>query len=410
MEKVLVLGGGFDQIDLILKLKKRGFFVILIDYNENPVAKEYADAHIQKSTLDMEMIVEIAKVNEISNILTACTDQSLVSMAYASEKLKLPCFLSYEQALNVTNKVRMKEIFKKYDIPSAPFKIITNDNQNLSFTDFPLIIKPSDCNSSKGVRKIVSEEEYYKYINETLCLSRSKQAIIEKFLEGIELSIDAYVFNDKVEIISVGELKKKFVTESTQLIYQNIIPAPLTEDHITQIKDIATKISKGFNITNSPLLIQAILRNNNIYVLEFSSRIGGGAKHRSIKFLTGFDILEANIDSLLLNNPNLPENFSKTSGYLSRIHLYLRPGRLKEIKGVDDLFEKRIINEYTQNKPLGTFFSFPKASTDRLGSFLLTAKTQRELDSKISEALKTLKMLNDKGESMLFNEIYSQFL
>ena len=51
--KILVLAGGADQIALIQELKARGNYIILVDYFENPPAKEYADKHIVASTLDV---------------------------------------------------------------------------------------------------------------------------------------------------------------------------------------------------------------------------------------------------------------------------------------------------------------------------------------------------------------------
>ena len=54
--KILVLAGGADQIALIKELKWRGHITILIDYFQNPPAKNYANKHIVASTLDIEMI------------------------------------------------------------------------------------------------------------------------------------------------------------------------------------------------------------------------------------------------------------------------------------------------------------------------------------------------------------------
>ena len=59
--KVLVLAGGYDQIGLILELKKRGHEVILADYFENPPAKKVADVHYQESTLDVDAIKKLAR-------------------------------------------------------------------------------------------------------------------------------------------------------------------------------------------------------------------------------------------------------------------------------------------------------------------------------------------------------------
>lgn len=57
--KVLVLAGGFDQIELIKEIKFKDCDVILADYYESPPAKAYADKHVQISTLDEEKIYEL---------------------------------------------------------------------------------------------------------------------------------------------------------------------------------------------------------------------------------------------------------------------------------------------------------------------------------------------------------------
>ena len=47
----LVLGGTNPHIELIKQLKERGYYVVLVDYLDNPPAKKYADIHEQESFL-----------------------------------------------------------------------------------------------------------------------------------------------------------------------------------------------------------------------------------------------------------------------------------------------------------------------------------------------------------------------
>ena len=106
--KIVVLAGGADQIALINELKKRGHYVILVDYFECPPAKPYADEHVVASTLDVERVREIAVEKKADLVCTACTDQALLTVANVSEQLGLPCYISYKTALDVTNKSYMK--------------------------------------------------------------------------------------------------------------------------------------------------------------------------------------------------------------------------------------------------------------------------------------------------------------
>ena len=185
--KALVLAGGFPQIDLINKLKKRGYYTILADYYENPVAKEYADKFYRISTLDVPAIKKLAVDEDVAFLITVCTDQALLTVAQVSEELELPCYIDYKTALDVTNKSYMKKVFIDNDIPTAKYMIFDNlsDAMNMDWV-YPIIVKPVDCNSSKGVKKATSINELEQYFNEALNYSRTKTALVEEFIMGEE--------------------------------------------------------------------------------------------------------------------------------------------------------------------------------------------------------------------------------
>ena len=107
--RIIVLGGGLDQIALIKELKSRGHWVYLVDYLDNPPAEKFADKFFQISTLDEDAIYGLAIKHRIELITTACTDQALLTMANVSEKLHLPCYLNAKTAKNVTDKAYMKK-------------------------------------------------------------------------------------------------------------------------------------------------------------------------------------------------------------------------------------------------------------------------------------------------------------
>ena len=57
----IVLGGTNPHVTLVEKLKKRGYYTVLIDYLPNPPAAQVADEHLQESTLDKELVAKIAR-------------------------------------------------------------------------------------------------------------------------------------------------------------------------------------------------------------------------------------------------------------------------------------------------------------------------------------------------------------
>ena len=96
--KALVLAGGFPQIALIKELKRRNIYTLLADYNEAPVAREYADKYYQASTLDIPAITDIAVKEKVDFLITVCADQVLEVVASVAEELGLPWYIDSHTA------------------------------------------------------------------------------------------------------------------------------------------------------------------------------------------------------------------------------------------------------------------------------------------------------------------------
>jgi phosphoribosylamine-glycine ligase len=407
IKKAIVLAGGNDQIALINKLRNKfnDIYIYLVDYAENPVAKTYADEHLRISTMDQDAVLKVAKEKNVDLVIITCGDQPLPIMAYVSEQLKLPTYLSFEQAVNLTNKMKMKELMVSNNIPTAKYKICTTtEDINISNLKFPLIVKPSDCNGSKGVRKVQNEQELLFYLDQALNFSRSHTAIIEEFKDGIEISVDAYICEGNVFIILMSQLNKYYVDASTQIIYQSVGPAQISDNVKNTIQDIAYKISKAFSLYNSPLLIQVIVNGDEVNVVEFSARIGGGAKYQTIEKVTGFDILGANVDAFFDKKTDVKTNEKQL--FYSRCHLYTKGGILGKITGLDELVKSGEVDSVTYTKTKGTMVTTPHGSSDRVASFFVLAEDFDSLNSRINKSLEEIKIYDEDGNDITFREMY----
>lgn len=404
----MVLAGGNDQAALIQELRKKieGVEVILIDFAPNVVAAKYADRHIVESTMDLPKVKEIAQREKVDYIMTACGDQPLLTMAVVSEELGLPCYLSKKQVLNLTNKMYMKRLMVANDIPTSRFKTFTSKDQlNTEGLTFPLVVKPVDSNGSKGVRKVVNMEELEKYAKDAFKFTLSDTIIVEEFNEGFEISADFYVVDGKAQKVMWCQLNKYKINDSTQVIYQSVIPPTLSDAATQKLSEIANKIAKAYEVDNSPLLIQAMINGDDVRVIEFSARLGGGAKYKTIQNVTGFNVLRANLESMLGEKPKVEINDDGRS--YSRCHIYVEGGIFTAIDGLEQLQQRGIIDEYVLTKPFGVETGSPKSSSDRVASVFISAKSKEELGNKIKEAIDNIRVLNEDGNDMLFRAMYS---
>lgn len=404
--KAIILGGTMAHAELIKKLKDLGYFTILIDYYQNPPAKKYADEHIKESTLDKEKVLEIAKIKNVDLVISTSIDQANVTACWVQEKLGKKPPYSYETSLKVTNKPLMKKIMFENNIPTSNFIVVKKlediENHKLNY---PLIIKPSDSSGSKGVNKVYNKKEMISNIKNALEISRSNEAIVEEFMEGKEVSMDCLIKDNEVHILTIRESKKIDIkNNSLQQIWGTFYPAEISNNVYRKIQNIAKKISDVFNLDNTPLLIQAIIKEEKIFVIEFAPRIGGGENYRFIKLVTGFDILDASINSFLNEEINL--YYENSNKYYSDIMLYAEECIFDRIDNYESLKNQNIIEYLVSYKSKGDIISREITSSNRVGAFVSKGETKKDLIRKIKLAIETLKIYDKNGKNVIKKNIY----
>ena len=398
--KIIVLAGGADQIALINELKKRGHKTILVDFFENPPAKPYADMHIVASTLDMNAVRDIAIRYKVDMICTACTDQALLTVAKVSEELGLPTYLSYQTALNVTNKTYMKKLMIKNNIPTSNF-IISNQscNINVSKLVFPVVVKPADCNSSKGVIKVNTPQDLLSPLQEAIAFSRTRTAIVEEYMDGEEISADFYVEGDQAKLLCATKSKKVRNTCSFTII-QSCYPA-INEQQERVLLIIGQQIANTFQITNAPLLVQLICKGDNMRVVEFSARMGGGSKYKFIEILSNVNIMGKYVDLLMGHKPFVTPR--KQVNYASTNFIYCYPGVIKRIEGLEFLRTQNVILDFFKYKTEGMEITQAKTSGDRPAGYIITADSKEELERKMLIADSTIKIIDTNDKDIMIH-------
>ena len=410
MEKpiAIVLGGTSPHILLVDKLHERGFYVILIDFLDNPPAKRVADEHIKESTLDKEKVLEIAQERHAQLVISACIDQTNSVCCYVAEKLGLPHPYSYQTSLCVTDKGLMKKIMVDNAIPTSCFTT-TGSVEAIDWTkiEYPAVVKPVDCNSSKGVRRVDSMDETKQRVAEAISLSRTKTAIIEGFNRGEEIQVDCLATESDVKVVMTRQ-KQKIASKGNEMVLQSfgsIFPAPLSKELQTQTQDIANGIAKAFGLKNTPFFYQAIVSDDGIKVLEFAPRIGGGLSYYMLNEFAGYDAVEYVIDSYL-GNPLVFEP-SQDNRFQSTVLLYMVPGTFDHISGLDELKEKRVVYETFVMKTKGDVVDEDMRSSNRVAAFVVQGDSYDALKRKARLAIEKIEIFDNNNKPLLNRQIYS---
>ena len=402
--KAFVIAGGVPQIELIKQLKSRGITTVLADGSPNAVARPYADIFYHVNIFDIPAIKEIAEKEQVDFLLTVCADQVLLVVAEVSEMLGLPCYIDYKTAQDVSDKIRMKRIFKKSGVPSTEYVETDRlDMDAISRLHYPLVVKPVDAYSSKGVRKAENEEELRRYYAEAQQISRSGRVIVEEFFKGDEISVDAFVVNGKAKILTVTN-SEKVKDNDRFVIFRGRYPAKASETVLHKIEDIAQKIADGFGLVNSPLLIQLLYNGDDVSVLEFCARTGGNMKWLLIKYSCGVDVITATIDITLGKAPELE---LKDTGHRIVVDdfIYCYPGVFDHFEGFDEMVKQGYINEFHPGRIKGTEMRGVTCSSDRIAGMNIVANSIEEFNAKEKRILESVRVIDVNGRDIMRKDL-----
>ena len=406
--KALVLCGGVPQIALIKELKSRGITTLLADMNENVGARQYADEFYKVSVLDVDAIRQLAKEQNVDFLISVCADQVLQVVAQVSEELGLPCYIDFETAENVSKKSYMKKIFWENGVPTSKYVIMDMlDMEKIKHLEYPLIVKPVDAYSSRGVCKVNNPSELPAAFENAKNISRTKTAIVEEFVEGDEISVDAYVEDGKVHILCLTNLYK-IGEDGKFVINRSRIPANISDNTKIQIEEAAQKIANAFGLKNTPMLVQLISTGEKISVVEFCARTGGGIKFLMIKEESGFDVVKAVVDLTLGIKPHV-EKVDIPPKLTINEFVYCHKGTLKTLEGFDELLAEGVINDYKQFKYPGSEFDKINGSGDRVAYYSIEGDSLEEVAKRHALANSQIRAVSEAGEDLIRHDLIEKF-
>ena len=403
--KALVVAGGMPQITLIKQLKERGIETVLIDGSNTPVALPYADKFVNVNIFDTEAVKKIAVEEKVDFLITVCADQVLLVVAKVSEELGLPCYIDYETAKLVSDKELMKKIFAENDIPTSKYVVMDSfDIEKTRGLTYPLIVKPVDAYSSKGVKKVLNEEELIAAFEEAKNISRSKSAIVEEFFEGEEISVDLFVEDGKANVLLISN-SDKIKDKDHFVIFRGKCPVHASDELKAEIAKVSQRIADAFKIKNAPMLVQILTDGKRVTVLEFCARTGGAMKWLLIQHASGVDVIKSVIDLTLGIKPEISLGAPETK-YIVNDFIYCREGIYDRIEGFDEQLSKGNITDYRMLRPQGWKFSGQIASsTDRLCGVTFQDDTLEGLNKKHREFAESVKVLDNKGNDIMRHDL-----
>ncbi len=390
MKKVLFLGAPVFQIPIVQKAKQMGLYVGIVDIDKNAPALSYADESFICSIRDCKAVLDIAKDFKPDGIVIGACDTSVVTCAYACEKLGLPGE-NIETSINSTNKVKMLEMFENNEVSHPKFQVVAKDNIdifNLTIP-YPVISKPIDSAGGRGVSIIHNDEELKKAVKYSSKAGLSGDVLIEEYMKGKEVSVEMLVVDGTPHILQITDK----VTSGEPYFYEigHSQPTLLPFDIQKKVKDIASKAVKAVGMKNSPAHVEIIVTNEGPKMVELGARLGGDCITTYLldNTVLGINMAQAAIEFALGIKPNI--DHYQNSGVCAGVRFIpAKKGRLKAIKGLqqaqtmDDIIKIDITGE------IGQCYDDADDDSSRFGYVVCRGKTTEEAMNQCTKVIEKI--------------------
>ncbi len=300
MERILILGAGNAQIDAIEYCKARGYEVVGCSYTTVDCGIPHLNYFEQVDIKSIEGVKELAKKYGVSMIYSVGSDIAMPTVMKASEDLGLPHFISYEAAELCHSKNKMREALGADFEGNAPFMVCSSLEEALGYKDFPAMMKPVDSQGQRGCFRVDSTEDIRKYFEKSMDYSHEGKVIIEEFIDGPEVSVNAYFQDGKMRFAIVSD-RYAFDDLPGGIIKEHRVPSTFA-DAETQEKtvDLARRIAAKLGIDNGPAYFQIKLKGGKeSVILEVTPRLDGCHMWNLIRHYCGADLLDACFRHLL---------------------------------------------------------------------------------------------------------------
>ena len=289
-KRIMILGAGRGQVELIKSAKKLGYETIVASIKGNYPGFEYADKVSYVNITSKSEVLQSAKDYNINAIATSCMDTGIPTLGYVCDECSLTGLNSLSAQIS-GDKLLMKNAFIENNVNTAKYVKVNSESELEEVTKklkLPLIVKAVDLQGSRGINIVNTEEELLDAYKRTMSETRKDFCIIEEFIDGYEFGAQAFVYNGEVlYVLPAGDIT---YTGVTKVPVGHYMPLEFENDITSQIEENVKKAIKAIGLDNCAVNVDMIIRDGKIYIIELTGRVGANCLAELSSIYYGVDI------------------------------------------------------------------------------------------------------------------------
>lgn len=322
--RVVVLGSGpirigqgiefdYSTVHAVWAIREAGYEAIIINNNPETVSTDFSTSdRLYFEPLYLEDVLHILEQEKPIGVIVQFGGQTALNLAAGIAKAGYKILGTDLEAIDqAEDRKRFEALMRELGInqpPGTTVRSVAEAVESANQLGYPCLVRPSYVLGGRAMEIVYNEAELLAYMEEAVKVNPEHPVLIDRYLLGKEVEVDAICDGEEVLIPGIMEHIERAGVHSGDSI---AVYPPQAVDQATkeEIVSITTKIAKGLRIKGL-LNIQFVLYKGVVYVLEVNAR-----SSRTVPFLskvTGIPM--ANLATKIILGQNL-KSLGYSGGY-----------------------------------------------------------------------------------------------
>ena len=285
-KKILVIGSGpirigqgieFDYccVQGVWAIKDLGYEAIIMNNNPETVSTDFDTSDkLYFESLNIDDVMNVIKRERPYGVILQFGGQTSLNLAEKLNSRSINILgTAYHNIDLAEDREKFCELLESLHIAVPEGLAVTNEEEAFEAVrrlGYPLVVRPSYVIGGRAMQVVYNDTELTRYLKEAVSLSTEHPVLIDQYIQGKEIEVDAIADGEDILIPGIMEHIERAGVHSGDSI--SVYPDySLSEDVEATLVDYTKRIAKALNVVGL-VNIQYAYDGNKIYVIEVNPR------------------------------------------------------------------------------------------------------------------------------------------
>ncbi|WP_044479253.1 carbamoyl-phosphate synthase large subunit [Paenibacillus antibioticophila] len=294
-EKIVVLGSGpirigqgiefdYSTVHAVWAIQKAGYEAVIINNNPETVSTDFNTSdRLYFEPLFFEDVMNVIEQEQPVGVIVQFGGQTAINLAAPLQAAGVRILgTSLDSIDEAEDRKKFEALLSKLGIAQPKGSTVTSVEEAAATAQslgYPVLVRPSYVLGGRAMEIVYSDEELLKYMKEAVNINPQHPVLIDRYMLGKEVEVDAICDGETVLIPGIMEHVERAGVHSGDSIAV-YPPQHLSEELKSKVTEITMKIAKELK-TVGLVNIQFVIYKDEVYVIEVNPR-----SSRTVPFLS----------------------------------------------------------------------------------------------------------------------------